>query len=177
MFILSSKKIKCPSCNLGDLDVTQSTVLVPHFGETIILSFKCKECGFLSTDVIAAKVRPPKKYIFEFKKTDHLNVRIVKSSKATIEIPELDFISDPGPQAKGFIGNIETIINQVESTISYLKNWTTEKTKLEKLEDIERKLKKIRSGNYNFRIIISDKTGNSAILPDPPDVVQILDIN
>jgi len=174
---LSSNRIKCPSCNLSDLDLTQSTISVPHFGETIILSFKCAKCGFISSDVIAADDRPPKKYIFEFKKVEHLNVRVVKSSKATIKIPELDFISDPGPQAKGFIGNVETIINQIESTIGYLRNWTTEKSKIAKLDDIEKKLEKIREGDFCFKLIISDKTGNSAILPDPPDEVQILDIN
>ncbi len=152
----------------------QTLVDVPHFGETLLYTVVCADCGFKKSDVLSLTQKPAKSYTFHVKGTAHFGVRVVKSSNATIKIPEFLFESFPGPEAQGFIGNIESLIEQVEATVKSLKVWTKNNIKKsQKLVRLETQLRKARKGVLPFTVILEDPSGNSAILPDPPDTVEI----
>jgi zinc finger protein len=164
----------CPSCEKESLVEGQTTLNVPHFGETLLITSKCRSCNYKKTDVLSLTQKTPQRYIFHVKKSDHLKVRIVKSSEATVLVPEFQFESTPGPKAQGFIGNIESLLEQVETTVQILKKWTVEdEEKGQQLKKLELLLNEARGDNPSFTVILEDPSGNSAILPDPPDVVEI----
>jgi zinc finger protein len=164
----------CPSCKENALERIQTTINVPHFGETLLLTFKCKSCQYKRTEVLSLTEKPAQKFVFHVKIPDHLKVRIVKSSKAIVKIPEFQFESTPGPKAQGFIGSIETLLEQVETTLRTLMKWTQDEPKKhEQLLKLEHLLQKSRTKNTPFTVILEDPSGNSAILPDPPDTVEI----
>ena len=164
----------CPSCEEKTLEQTQTIMDVPHFGETLLSTSKCKSCNYKKTDVLSLTEKNPQRYVFHVKTSDHLKVRLVKSSKATVLIPEFQFESTPGPKAQGFIGSIESLLEQVETTIEILKKWTKEDNeKSQQLDKLEILLKEARGSKPSFTVILEDPSGNSAILPDPPDKAEI----
>ncbi|MHA2406808.1 MAG: ZPR1 zinc finger domain-containing protein [Candidatus Ranarchaeia archaeon] len=163
----------CPSCGRKALIQAETTLNVPHFGETLLITSKCKSCNYKKTDVFSLTEKPALRYVFHVKTSDHLKVRLVKSSKAIVRIPEFQFESTPGSKAHGFIGSIESLLEQVENTILILKKWTkNDLEKCQQLTKLESLLKQARRENPSFTVILEDPSGNSAILPDPPDTVE-----
>ena len=163
----------CPSCKEKALEHVQTIINVPHFGETLLLTSRCKFCRYKKTDVLSLTEKIPQRYVFHVKTVNHLKVRLVKSSKARVLIPEFQFESAPGPKAQGFIGSIESLLEQVETTMQILKKWTKEdREKSQKLHKLELVLKEAGRDSPSFTVILEDPSGNSAILPDPPDTVE-----
>ncbi|MHA2059213.1 MAG: ZPR1 zinc finger domain-containing protein [Candidatus Ranarchaeia archaeon] len=164
----------CPSCEENALERVQTTINVPHFGETLLITFKCKSCQYRRTEVLSLTEKPAQKFVFHVKTQDHLKVRIVKSSRAIVRIPEFQFESTPGSKAQGFIGSIETLLEQVEATLKILMKWTQDNPKKhQQLLKLQHLLQKARSEDTSFTVVLEDPSGNSAILPDPPDTVEI----
>jgi len=107
-----------------------------------------------------------------------LKVRVVKSSKAILKIPEFRFESIPGSDAQGYIGSIESLLEEVARTIHTLKKWVkNDQKKNRQLSELDTKLEKARKGMLVFTIILEDPSGNSAILPEPPLKVKIHPLN
>ena len=71
----------------------------------------CGACHYHKADVEAAEHKEPAKYAFEVSGKDDLSVRVVRSSEGSIKIPHVGSL-EPGPNAEGFITNIEGVIER-----------------------------------------------------------------
>src|SRR3989338_5306446 len=140
----------CPFCHNKTLVLHEDLVDIPYFGKTYVFSMSCQDsdCNYFKADVEAEETKDPCKITFAIKKEEDLNIRVVKSSQATIKIPQLRMSVTPGPGSNGYVSNIEGILNSVKK---HAKN-------------LLKKLWKIKQGDMELKIVIEDPSGNSAIL-------------
>ncbi|HDJ96707.1 MAG TPA: ZPR1 zinc finger domain-containing protein, partial [Candidatus Aenigmarchaeota archaeon] len=107
--------------------------------------------------------KEPLEFSLKVKKAEDLKIRVVRSSSGTIEIPEFGVKIEPGPQAQGYVTNVEGILLRIEEVlidqIKVLKGKRKRKAK-----EVLEKVKKARGGKFNFTLIIKDPLGNSVIV-------------
>ena len=80
---------KCPLCMKDTLTLTQDEQNIPYFGKIYIFSMVCSNCKYLKSDVESEERKDPCKYTIEINSDKDMNIRIVKSSEATVKIPQL----------------------------------------------------------------------------------------
>ncbi|WVQ80770.1 hypothetical protein IAT38_002875 [Cryptococcus sp. DSM 104549] len=82
---------------------------IPYFKEIVVSSFRCEHCGHRDTEIQSAGEIQPKgiNYTVHLLTRDDLNRQIVKSSWATITIPDCQLTIPPG---RGQINTVEGII-------------------------------------------------------------------
>ncbi len=155
----------CPMCGNKTLTLTEAETEVPFFGKLFIFSMKCDSCKFFKSDVEAAEQKEPCRCEIEIQGKDDLNIRVVKSSEATVKIPHVGSI-EPGPASQGFVSNIEGIIQKIKEQIEYLRDTEEEEDARKKAKNMLKKLQKVLWGEEKLKIIIEDPSGNSAIISD-----------
>jgi zinc finger protein len=97
---------------------------------------------------------------------DDLNVRVIRSSSATIEIPELGIMIEPATGAESFISNIEGLLNRVAENVNQAIKLTPEPKKKQKGRELLNRIEDVKRGKTELTIIISDPMGNSGIESD-----------
>ncbi|MBS7658755.1 MAG: ZPR1 zinc finger domain-containing protein [Candidatus Bathyarchaeia archaeon] len=160
---------KCPICKENTFNVTQKEYEIEFYGPVILLTALCEKCSFTYRDVLLLTSSEPS--IMKLKITnEELNATIIKSSTATILIPELKVKITPGPASEGYITTVEGILNRIEdvalSMLSSLKGLKREKC-MKFLEELQ----KARNGEKEFTFIIKDPYGKSIIIPKKKDKV------
>lgn len=149
---------RCPACGSENLDMSAYTYEIPHFGEVIIEVRKCSNCGYRKSDVSTLKQGGDVKIIFPVKNQEDLNALVIKSSTATIEIPELGVEIFPGPAAQGYITTIEGLLERI------LENTPSECfEENNSCNEFVKKVKKAMNGEISFTIILTDPHGKSTI--------------
>lgn len=153
----------CPVCKIkGSLRVKTITEEIPYFGEVMETTLLCSECGYKHSDIICLEAKEPVQYSLKVDKSK-MNVRVVKSQSATINIPELGVKVEPGPQSQGYVSNIEGVLNRFEKAVQTAFKWAenenTKKNALNLLDDIE----KIKNGEKKVTLIIQDPFGHSLV--------------
>jgi zinc finger protein len=122
------------------------------------------ECGYKYSDVIVPEAKEGMRYKIKVCNFT-LSARVIKSSSATIKIPELEVEVIPGVSSQGFISNVEGVLLRIEEAAKIAKEWNKgDKEKLEKCEKIIEALEEARAGKRELTLIIEDPTGNSAII-------------
>ncbi len=155
--------VKCPVCG-KDMRIVEIPYEIPYFGEAILFSMICENCGFKKSDVIIPSVKEGVRYSIEIKE-ETLTARVVKSSSATVKIPELDIEIIPGIDSKGLITNVEGILIRIEDVLEMSKRLFKGDEKSEKkLEEMKKKLEKLKLGEETGTLVIEDPTGNSVII-------------
>mgnify|MGYP000241631161 CR=1 FL=1 len=101
-----------------------------------------------------------------------LNIRVVRSSTATVRIPELGVCIEPGPMAEGFISNVEGLLERVEGVVRGLLNSEEDPAERAKYERFLRRLREAREGRTKFTLILEDPLGNSAIISEKEGKVR-----
>ena len=102
----------CVHCGKwGTTNIILTTV--PYFREVIIMAFTCDTCGFRSQDIQQGGMIQEKgsRHTLTVKTADDLNRQVIKSDKATVRIPELDFEIPEGTQ-KGLMSTVEGLLCQ-----------------------------------------------------------------
>ena len=94
-----------------------------------------------------------------------MNVRIVKSSQATVKIPHITTI-ESGPGANGYITNVEGLLKRVKHIIEITRDAEEDEAIKKKAKNLLKKLSKIMFGQEKIKIIIEDPSGNSAIISE-----------
>ena len=155
--------LRCNVCEKSSLEVSQIVIDLPYFGPTQIVSMRCQSCGVKSSDFYVVDEQPPRRFTFRVKNEAQLNVRVIRSAKGRITIPEFKFELTPGPVSNAIITNIEGLLFQVKSTVDTLKRWSKEPNDV--LASIETRLSQAFKGQYPFTVIIEDPTGKSGIIP------------
>jgi zinc finger protein len=161
---------KCPICKENALNLIQKEYEIELYGPAILLTALCENCKFAYRDVLLLTSSEPN--VMKLKVTsEELNAKIVKSSTATILIPELKIKITPGPASEGYITTIEGILNRIEEAakliLSSLKGLRKERCK-KFLEEIQ----KAKDGKKIFTFIIKDPYGKSAIIPKKENVIK-----
>jgi zinc finger protein len=156
----------CPVCMNKTLTLTEDLIEIPFFGKAYIFGMDCSDCGFRKSDVEAAEQKEPVKYIFEINGTKDLNVRVVKSSGATIKFPEMKVSIESGENSDGYVANIEKILNELQQVVTEIRDAEESKAKKKKARQLVEKILDIKEGKGKTTIIIEDPTGNSAIISE-----------
>jgi zinc finger protein len=156
---------ECPFCHAKALTLMEAEKEIPYFGKVLIFSMSCSECKYHKADVECVEKNDPVKYTLEISSEADMNIRIVKSSEATITIPHITKIT-PGPASNGYITNVEGVLNRVKHQLDVMKDSEEEKEDQKKARNMIKKLNKVMWGQEKLKIIIEDPTGNSAIISE-----------
>jgi zinc finger protein len=152
---------RCPQCN-AEIQFQYQTEEIPYFSEIMLVTGSC-ECGFRSVDTLILKESEPVIWTMRVENTDDLCARVVRSNRGRMEIPEFGIVIDPGPSCEACITNIEGILEQVGEVIERVLTWA-EGEERERALSLQRDLQLGREGCTPFTLVITDPSGNSAII-------------
>jgi zinc finger protein len=154
--------IKCPLCQKDELILNELEYDVEYFGKVILLTEICKSCGFKHSDVYPVSEKEPCLIKARIECEEDLCMKVIRSSKATITIPEFGVNIYPGPSSNGFISNVEGVLERIEDIVNFLRSTSKDKEVL--CDELIERIKKAKDGKIKFTIIIEDPSGNSAII-------------
>jgi zinc finger protein len=161
------QRLDRPVCGgKGTFVITSHQIDIPYFGPVLETTMICEKCNFRRSDVFPLEVREPKKYILKIKSERDLNKRVVRSSSAYIQIPELGVEIKPGPLAEGFVSNVEGVLNRVDNILQTLIRWAETEEQKKKAEELRERIKKLKEGKDEATLILIDPLGHSAIIGD-----------
>ncbi len=155
----------CPMCGKKELTLMEGQSEVPYFGKIFLFSMHCSACHYHKADIEAAEQKEPARYTFEVAGKDDLSVRVVRSSEGIIKIPHVGSI-EPGPNAEGFVSNVEGVIEKFKKQIEVLRDTAEDDEDKKKAKNMLKKLQNVLWGSEKLKIIIEDPTGNSAIVSE-----------
>ncbi|RLF16843.1 MAG: hypothetical protein DRJ66_02390 [Thermoprotei archaeon] len=148
----------CPSCLNKSLRIVEALHEIPYVGRILIISTKCDRCGYKHVDVFNIEQGKPIRISYKVKDVRDLSARIIRSMTATIKIPELGLMIEPGPLSQGEITTIEGYIIRFLDLLDLL----CEDKVLR--EEIRKKLELALEGKFTFTFIIEDPLGNSSMV-------------
>lgn len=160
---------RCPMCGEKKMTLIEDEMDIPYFGKTFLFSMQCSGCGFFRSDVEAAEQKEPCRITFKLEKEADLKVRLVKSSEATVTIPEIKAEMAPGEDSIGFVTNVEGMIDRFEKVIQDEKKAAEDEDDSAVKTKCKNLLKKIwnaKCGDGVLTIVIEDPSGNSAIVSE-----------
>ena len=104
----------CPMCSQNTLTLREFPREIPYFGEVYIFSMNCTNCHYHKSDVEPSEVHDPARYTLEISSEEDMNIRIVKSSSASVKLPRIA-TQEPGPASNGYVTNVEGILNRIKN--------------------------------------------------------------
>ncbi|MDD5331284.1 MAG: ZPR1 zinc finger domain-containing protein [Candidatus Nanoarchaeia archaeon] len=167
------EKQKCPFCLKDTLTLTEDEQDIPYFGKIFIFSMNCSNCHYQKSDIESAEMKDPSRHTFEMETKKDLNVRVVKSSTATVKVPTLKMSMEPGPASEGFVTNIEGLLQRFKRIIEDERDNTDEDDVRKAAKNLLKKLWKAELGEQKIKIVIEDPAGNSAIISEKTKVEKI----
>ncbi|HDP74115.1 MAG TPA: ZPR1 zinc finger domain-containing protein [Candidatus Woesearchaeota archaeon] len=163
---------KCPMCGQNTLTLLESEREIPYFKKVFLFSMSCSSCHYHSSDVEVADAGEPLKFTFEVQDEKDLNVRVIKSSEAVVKVGRIATI-EPGIASNGYITNIEGLLSRVKSQLEFAAESEEDEDAVKKAKAHLKKIRRILWGSDPVTIIISDKTGNSAIVSDKAKIEKL----
>ena len=155
---LMEEVTKCPACGKNTFKIRIYHYKIPYVGDILIESAKCQSCGYRWSNVELAQHGSPKRIKAHVRNAEGLNALVIKSSRATVVIPELGIEIYPGPAAPGYITTIEGILHRVLDHVPQ-ECLSPEKECHKRIELI----KKAIEGSIPFTLIIEDLSGKSLV--------------
>ncbi len=154
--------MRCPVCG-RPLKTEYVRKRLPHFGDALIITVFCDNCGYKNSGVIYLESRGPR--VLEIMVSEeNLGKIIVVGPRASLEIPELEIRRDPGPFSEGEVTTVEGIINRFLRWLSVFERGFPEER--EKLERIRRALREVSRGEREVVLRIEDPDGLSKFLEE-----------
>lgn len=163
----------CLFCKEKTLTLTEETYNIPHFGKCFLMSMNCTSCSYNSSDVEAEERKPPTKQTFMLENKKDLNVRVIKSSEATVRVPQLKMEVTPGIASSGYISNVEGVLLRFKKIIEKERDGADDPSIRKHAKNLLKKLWKAELGEFPLKIIIEDPSGNSAIISDKTEVSKL----
>ena len=167
------EKETCPVCLKKTLVLTEDEMDIPYFGKTYIFAMKCNECGYGQSDVEAEEQKEPCKIEFTVENKKDLSVRIVKSSEASVKIPQLKMSVDPGVASEGYVSNVEGLLERFKKILEGERDNADDEDVRKKAKNLLKKLWKVELGEESLKILIEDPSGNSAIISEKAVVSRL----
>ncbi|UKK00247.2 hypothetical protein MACK_000317 [Theileria orientalis] len=157
--------VDCPNC--GKQGINQiCQVVVPGFGNCIIMSFICEFCGSKTNELKPGGGYKDHGKLWKLKVENDkdLNRDVIISETASIRIEQLDFEMTPGTIGSVFTsveGIIKKIVESLESSYPFLIGDSVSSTNTEIKERIAQ-LNSLTEG-CKFTLVLDDPTDNSFI--------------
>lgn len=142
---------------------------IPYFGEMMETTILCDSCGYRHSEVFALEEKGPVRYEMTVSAVEDMSVRVVRSSKSTIEVPELGVKITPGQEAEGFVSNVEGVLERIADVLRSMKSLDHGK-KAAKANELLKRIDGIKMGEEKIHLVITDPTGISAIISDKAKV-------
>ena len=155
----------CTFCGQKTLSLIEQKREVPYFGNVFLFSMSCSTCKYHKSDVNAAEEHDPVKFTLEISSEEDMNIRIVKSSEATVKVPHI-MTMEAGDVANGYITNVEGILNRMKHALEIARDAADDSSDKNKAKNMLKKLGKVMWGQEKIKMILEDPTGNSAIISD-----------
>ena len=167
------KNQPCPFCSKKTLSLIEDKKDIPYFGKCFLMTMSCSNCKYHKFDIESAERKDPVKYTFVVKDKDDMKVRVVKSAEATIKVPTLRMDVRSAIGATAYISNIEGVLRRFKKIIEGQRDSADDPSVRKKAKNLLKKLRKIEDGELECKIVIEDKSGNSAIISDKAEVSNI----
>jgi zinc finger protein len=161
---------RCPICE-NEIEFVYETDEIPYFSQILLVTSNC-ECGFRYSDVILLNESEPVRWEIHVDEPDDLMVRVVRSSRGVLEIPELGVKVEPGTACEGFITNVEGVLNRVENVLQSVLTWAEGDERINACALME-KIEDVKKGEVPITLILEDCTGNSAIISEKAEKTLI----
>ncbi|MBD3254386.1 MAG: ZPR1 zinc finger domain-containing protein [Candidatus Lokiarchaeota archaeon] len=163
---LNDLAFKCPSCKEGTIIISKTEYDLPDGDKMLIIKFECDSCLYHKNDVIPFTTRmEPGVMTLKIENEEDLKSKIYRSPAGKLEIPELDLVVEPGPQADFYYTNVEGILMRFENAISIYKNSIGKDDKeKEEIDELQKDIKKAILGKFPFTLKIIDTGGGSYII-------------
>ncbi len=156
-------KGRCPYCE-RDIEYLYKTEKIPYFSDILIVSARC-ECGYRHADTMVLTDGEPARWELRVEQPEDLTIRVVRSSSAKLEIPELGVEIDPGPACEGFVSNVEGVLDRIDNVVAGVLTWA-EGEERENALALRERIGWAREGRVPLTLSIEDPSGNSAIISD-----------
>lgn len=137
---------------------------LPYFDEVLSTTIFCEKCNYKYSDILITSQKEPMELKLEIEKIEDLKTRIIRSSTATIELPELGIKIEPGMASDAFVSNVEGVLLRSQAVIQQAMKFTEDVDKKNKAVELLNQIKNIQAGSEALTIIIRDPMGNSAIV-------------
>ncbi|MFX1465391.1 MAG: ZPR1 zinc finger domain-containing protein [Promethearchaeota archaeon] len=168
---------KCPVCNYSTMKVTTREIDIPHFGQTLLYSSLCRNCGFRQSWSYPLEESSPHRYTLYVSDPSDLTSRVIKSNTASIKIPELGFSMESKMSSDPFISNVEGVLQRAKSATQTLNSWADSKEEKEKIKRLLLDIDRAIAGELHFTLIIEDPLGISTIEAQDPKKLKIEEIS
>lgn len=163
--------LHCPCCDSENMIINQTEYNVEHFGSVLLDITKCPKCGYRHTYVLPLERKEPTLIQARIDSLADLDTKVIKSSTATVKIPEFGATISPGPNSEGFITNVEGVLAKVEDALTFMLS-SAEPERVREGENLQKQIRKARESEPRFTIIIEDPLGNSGLVSSDPSKVE-----
>lgn len=164
---------ECPICGRKTLKSYSTSLNIPYFSEIFLLRFHCPSCGYRISDFLNTRYGKPIRCTYEVKNEKELTARVIRASTGTIRIPELGTIIEPGPASQAFITNVEGVVAKILDIAETASKWVDSEDERRNCDIAIEKIKKAKSGEIPFTLIIEDPFGNSIIIAKDQSKVRL----
>ena len=168
---------RCPVCNNSTMKVTAREIDIPHFGQTLLYSSLCRNCGFRQSWSYPLEERSPHRYTLHVSDPSDLTSRVIKSNTASIKIPELDFTMESKMSSDPFITNVEGVLQRAKSATQTLNSWADSQEEKKRIKKVLRKIEKAVAGEFPFTLVLEDPLGISSIEATNPEKLKIEELS
>ena len=155
----------CMMCGEKKATLHEEEIDVPHFGKTFVFGIFCNGCGYRKNDLEVSEKKQPMQYALEINSEDDMSIKVVKSSEATLKIPRI-ITMESGPASNGFITNVEGVLERIKKIIESAAESEDDSDAKKKARKMIKKINNVILGRDKLKLIVSDPSGNSAIISD-----------
>jgi zinc finger protein len=163
---------RCPVCEAPKAVLRTVRLDVPYFGEVFETVFMCRSCGFRHADTMLSKRGSPAEYSLKVVDDGDLFVRAVKSSSATVVVPELGLLWEPGPASTAEVTNAEGLLRRFEDAVRRAMTLFEGEETQARGRQLLRQIDAVIAGRKVVTLVLKDPYGNSALLDDRGRVVR-----
>jgi zinc finger protein len=155
--------LRYPCCDSCSMALRQTEYEVEHFGCVVPSVATCQNCGHKHTDITTLTAQEPMVLTAKINSLDDLNIHVVKSGTAPVNIPEFGAAITPGPCGEGYISNVEAVLGKIEDALTFMLSCARGRS-LQKGLRILKKIHTAREQKPNFTFAMKDPFGNSALV-------------
>lgn len=155
----------CPVCKSKNTKIIQKIMDLPHFPQMWFFNLTCSDCHYKFNDFINLSIKDPIRYIYHAENKEDYTTKIVRAANGTIRFPQIGAMIEPGPNADGFINNIEGILRDIQGKARFLLNDAETIEERKKIIDYITLLDEYIEDNKPIDIVVEDPFGNSIIIP------------
>lgn len=156
------KNQECPICHKKTATLIEDQRNFPKF-QCFLFSISCSSCNYHKSD-LELEPSQQKKQSLKIKGTKQLKIQIVKSSEAIIKIPQIKLTINPDVSSNGYITTISGLISKHKKELEQERDNADTPEDRKKAKNQLKKLWKVEVGEISIKLILEDKSGNSAII-------------